>query len=36
MLGVAIFGVRENHLTWGRLYMEPVQKPGAGIEAVTG
>lgn len=35
LLGVAIFGVRNNRLTWGRLYMEPFQKPGAGIEAIT-
>ncbi len=35
MLGVAIFGVRENRITWARAYMEPLQKPGAGIEAVA-
>ena len=36
LLGVTIFGVRENRILWGRVYMEPLQKPGAGIEAVAG
>lgn len=36
MLGVIIFGVRENRIVWARAYMEPLQKPGAGIEAVAG
>lgn len=33
MRGVTIFGVRENRIVWGRLYMEPVQETGAGIDA---
>jgi len=36
MLGVTIFGVRENRITWSRAYMEPLQKPGGGIEAIAG
>lgn len=35
MRGVIINRVRENRIVWGRVYMEPVQKPGGGIEAVT-
>jgi hypothetical protein len=31
--GVTLFGVQENHIQWGRLYMEPVQESGAGIDA---
>ena len=34
-VGIAIHGIRENRIAWGRLYMEPVQKPGAGIEGLT-
>jgi hypothetical protein len=33
--GVTIQSVRDNRIVWGRMYMEPVQKPGGGIEAVT-
>jgi ketosteroid isomerase-like protein len=33
MRGVTIFGVRDNRIVWGRLYMEPVQRLGAGIDA---
>jgi limonene-1,2-epoxide hydrolase len=36
MLGVTIFGVRENRIIWARAYMEPLHNPGAGIEAVAG
>jgi limonene-1,2-epoxide hydrolase len=35
MLGVVIFGVRENRITWARAYIEPLQKLGGGIEAVA-
>jgi ketosteroid isomerase-like protein len=35
MLGVSIFGVRDNRIIWSRAYMEPVQKPGTGIEGMT-
>jgi len=35
MLGVVVFGVRENRIIWTRMYMEPLQKPGVGIEALA-
>lgn len=35
MRGVAILGVRENRLIWSRLYVEPLQAPGGGIEAIA-
>jgi ketosteroid isomerase-like protein len=28
--GVTIMSVQADQITWGRLYMEPVQEPGAG------
>ncbi len=31
-----IFGVRDNLLSWARLYMEPVEGEGAGIDAQVG
>ncbi len=30
--GVTIFGVREGRIAWGRLYMEPVEEDGEGID----
>lgn len=33
MRGVTIFGVRDDRIVWGRLYMEPVQATGASIDA---
>ena len=33
MRGVTIFGVQDNRIIWGRLYMEPVQESGTGIDA---
>jgi limonene-1,2-epoxide hydrolase len=35
MVGVAIYAVRNNRFIWGRAYMEPIQKLGTGIEALT-
>jgi ketosteroid isomerase-like protein len=35
MRGVAIFGFKDHRITWGRLYMEPVQEAGAGIDAAV-
>lgn len=32
MWGVTIFGVRDERIVCGRLYMEPVQQSGAGID----
>lgn len=31
--GVTIFGVQNGRVVWGRLYMEPVDVGGAGIDA---
>lgn len=33
MRGVTIFGVRDNRIVWGRLYMEPVEQAETGIDA---
>jgi hypothetical protein len=33
MRGVVIIGVREDHIAWARLYTEPVEEGGAGIDA---
>lgn len=33
LLGVAIFGVRSDRIAWSRIYLEPLQKPGAGLDA---
>jgi ketosteroid isomerase-like protein len=33
MRGVIVMGVREERIAWARLYMEPVEEGGAGIEA---
>jgi hypothetical protein len=35
MRGVMIMGVHENRITWGRLYVEPVEVNGKGIEAAV-
>lgn len=33
--GVTIFGISNSRITWGRLYMEPVQSTGTGIDAAV-
>ena len=33
--GVVIMGVRDGRITWARLYMEPTQFEGAGIDAAV-
>ncbi|MDQ4078157.1 MAG: nuclear transport factor 2 family protein [Chloroflexota bacterium] len=33
--GVTIFGAPEDRLLWGRLYLEPVEHAGAGIDAAV-
>ena len=33
MVGVFVCGVREGRIAWARLYMEPVERAGAGIES---
>ena len=33
--GVTIFGLGADRLIWGRLYMEPIEETGAGIDAAV-
>jgi hypothetical protein len=33
--GVIVCGVREGRLRWARLYVEPVEREGAGIDAAV-
>lgn len=33
--GVTVFGLKADRLSWGRLYMEPVEEAGAGIDAAV-
>ncbi len=33
--GVTIFGIQSDQIKWGRLYMEPVQEAGAGIDTAV-
>jgi ketosteroid isomerase-like protein len=35
MAGVIIFGVRSERIAWARLYVEPVEQTGKGIEAAV-
>jgi hypothetical protein len=35
MAGVTVFGVRDGRVAWARLYMEPVEQAGAGIDAAV-
>ena len=35
MAGVIVAGVRDGLLQWARLYVEPVEQEGAGIEAAV-
>src|SRR3954453_15558783 len=35
MAGVIVCGVRAGRLTWARLYVEPVEQAGAGIDAAV-
>jgi ketosteroid isomerase-like protein len=35
MAGVIVFGVRDDVVAWARLYVEPVEEAGAGIEAAV-
>ena len=34
-VGVFVCGVREGRIAWARLYMEPVEQAGAGIESAV-
>jgi ketosteroid isomerase-like protein len=35
MAGVIVLGVRDDQLAWARLYIEPVERAGAGIDAAV-
>ena len=35
MAGVIVCGVRDGRLSWARLYVEPVEQGGAGIDAAV-
>ena len=35
MAGVIVCGVRDGRMSWARLYVEPVEHEGAGIEAAV-
>jgi ketosteroid isomerase-like protein len=35
MAGVIVFGVRDGRIAWARLYVEPVEQGGAGIDAAV-
>jgi hypothetical protein len=35
MAGVIVGGVRNGRLRWARLYVEPVEQGGAGIDAAV-
>ena len=35
MAGVIVMGIRDGSIAWGRLYVEPVEQSGAGIDAAV-
>ena len=35
MVGVIVSGVRDDRVAWARLYVEPVERGGAGIDAAV-
>ena len=35
MAGVIVFGISDGRVAWARLYVEPVEQGGAGIEAAV-
>src|SRR5919112_3769170 len=35
MAGAIVFGVREGRIAWARLFVEPVERGGAGIDAAV-
>jgi ketosteroid isomerase-like protein len=35
MAGVIVCGVRDGRMSWARLYVEPVERAGAGIDAAV-
>jgi ketosteroid isomerase-like protein len=35
MAGVIVAGIRDGRMAWARLYVEPVEREGAGIDAIV-
>ncbi len=35
MAGVIVMGIRDEQIAWARLYVEPIEQAGAGIEAAV-
>jgi hypothetical protein len=35
MAGVIVCGIRDSRLRWARLYVEPVEQEGGGIDAAV-
>ena len=35
MAGVIVLGIRDDRVAWARLYVEPIEQAGAGIEAAV-
>jgi hypothetical protein len=35
MAGVIVLGIRDDRVAWARLYVEPIERAGAGIEAAV-
>ena len=35
MAGVIVLGIRDDRIAWARLYVEPVEQAGAGIDAAV-
>ena len=35
MAGVTVFGINDGKIQWARLYMEPIEKNGSGIETAV-
>jgi len=36
MAGVIVMGIRDEQIAWARLYVEPIEQAGAGIDAAVG
>jgi ketosteroid isomerase-like protein len=35
MSGVIVLGIEDDHIAWGRLYMEPIEQEGGDIDAMV-
>ena len=33
--GVTVMGIEDEHIAWGRLYMEAIERDGADIDAMV-